>query len=407
MKLTALAVGRATKRGLHGDGGGLVLQVAKGGSRSWIFRYRFLGKIRCMGLGPVSDVGLSEARNLAATCRQQLRAGEDPIAAKAAKTAAARLELARVVTFDTVAAAYVEAHRTGWRGGKSCEQWTNTLAAHVSPVFGSLPVGVIDTSLVIRALEPIWSKTPTTAGRIRGRIEAILEFAKARGNRDGENPARWRGHLENLFAANGPAAAKQHHAAMQYVEVGDLLGKLSKRDESPAAALSFLVLTACRSGEAIGARWDEIDQERKMWTVPAARMKAGREHRVPLSGAAIDVLDRMRALRQGDFIFPGLKPNTPCVASGMTKLLRNGLKIEFATIHGFRSTFRDWAAEQTNTPPEIADAALAHVVQNKTSAAYLRSDLFDKRRFLMDEWARYCFAAPADTAKVIPMRQAE
>jgi integrase len=406
MKLSALAVGRATKRGLHTDGGGLALQISRGGSKSWVFRYRFLGAIRCAGLGSLADVSLSEARSRAAVCRHQLRDGEDPIAAKAAKAAAARLELARVVSFDAAAESYIETHRAGWRGTKSVEKWRNSLKAHASPIFGKLPVGKIDTGLVVKALQPIWLKIPTTAGRVRGRIEAVLDYARARGNCSGENPARWRGHLENLFAANAPTAAKQHHAAMPYVEIGALMDQLRKRDESPAGALEFLILTACRSGEVIGARWDEIDQKSKIWTVPAERMKGGREHRVPLASAAVEVLNRMRAVRQGDHVFPGIKPNAPCVASGMTKLLRNGLKIEVSTIHGFRSTFRDWAAEMTNTPREVAEAALAHVVGNKVEAAYLRSDLLAKRRTLMDAWARYCFALPVDGTKVIQLRQA-
>ena len=305
------------------------------------------------------------------------------------------------MTFDACAAAYIEAHKTSWRNEKHRDQWRNTLNSYASPVFGSLPVQAIDVALVMKVLEPIWKTKSETASRLRGRIEAVLDWATVRSYREGENPARWRGHLDKLLPARSKIQKVEHHPALPHDEIGDFMAMLRGQDGTAARALEFLILTAARTGEIIGARWDEIDLEDKIWVVPGARMKAGREHRVPLSGAALAILEQMREIREGDFVVPGGKKGKPLSNMAMLAVLKRMGRDDLTT-HGFRSTFRDWAAERTNFPREVVEMALAHTIESKVEAAYRRGDLFQKRRQLMEAWVRFC-ASPKSRGEVVPI----
>jgi integrase len=399
-RLTARKVATAAQSGLYADGGGLCLRVGRGGAKSWVLRYMLKGAAREMGLGSIRTVTLSLARKRATEHRLLLVDKIDPIEHRKAALAAKKVEAARTMTFDECAAAYIRAHEVGWRHAKHHQQWTSSLARHVSPVFGSAPVGSVDVGLVMNVLEPLWAKAPETASRIRGRIESILDWAKARGFRNGENPARWRGHLDHLLPARSKVRARKHYAALPYTNIAVFMADLRSRGGVGASALEFLILCAARSSEIAGARWAEIDRAARVWTVPAERMKGGREHRVPLSGAAMAVLDRMQAT-SGDFIFS----NEPGRGLGKGALGKQ-LKGRDCTVHGFRSTFRDWAAERTNFPREVAEAALAHAIDNKVEAAYRRGDLFEKRRRLMDAWAEFCANPLASAGGVVALRTA-
>jgi integrase len=371
-RLSAVKVASIKNPGFYADGDGLYLQVTDSGSRSWVFRFKAGGRNRDMGLGSLNAVGLAEARGMAAECRRQRLQGIDPIEARKSGRAQAQLDAARSITFDDCRDKFIASHRAAWANDKHLKQWESTLKTYVTPVLGALPVQSIDVALVTKVLEPIWTTKPETAGRVRGRIERILDWAKARGFRQGENPARWRGHLDVLLAPQARVRRVRHHAALPYGELPGFLLNIRQRDAVAARALEFAILTAARTGEVLGARWDEIDLEQKIWTVPASRMKAGREHRVPLSIAGLTVLERLKAVRQNDFVFPGERPNKPLSNMSMLMVLRRVGQTDL-TVHGFRSTFRDWAAEQTNFPREVAEAALAHVVADRTEAAYRRA----------------------------------
>jgi integrase len=388
-RLTALAVSRAKEPGYYPDGGGLFLRVGPTGSKAWVYRFMLNGKAREMGLGPLPDTTLSEARGNAMQFRKLRRDGIDPIEWRKAAKAQARLDAAKSITFRECAGAYRKAHKAGWRNGKHADQWANTLAAYAEPVFGSLPVQGIDTGLVMRVLEPIWPEKTETASRLRGRIENILDWATVRGYRKGENPARWRGHLDKLLPKQSKVARVEHHAALPYAEIGAFMTSLRAQEGVAAQALEFAILTAARTTEVLGAAWDEIDLVARTWTIPANRMKGAREHRVPLSNAAVLVVETMQQLRNGDYVFPGMRANQPLSNMAMLVLLRR-MERQDLTVHGFRSSFRDWAAEQTGFPSEVVEMALAHAVGDKVEAAYRRGDLFEKRRRLMDAWAGYC-----------------
>jgi integrase len=325
----------------------------------------------------------------------------DPIDARRAERARQRLEEAKAFTFKQCAEAYINAHRAGWRNDKHAAQWSATLSTYAYPKVGALPVQAIDTALVLKVLEPIWATKPETAGRLRGRLENVLDFAKARGYREGENPARWRGHLDNLLPALSKVRQVEHHAALPYTELSDFLTRLREQEGTSARALEFAILTAARTGEVIGARWSEVNLREKTWTIPAERMKARREHRVPLSSRALSILTEMQAARESDesFVFPGGKPGKPLSNMAFLMLLRRMDRADL-TAHGFRSSFRDWAAERTNFPSEVAEMALAHVVSSKVEAAYRRGDLFEKRRGLIEAWAKFC-EQPKSSGKVI------
>jgi integrase len=388
-KLTPAKVRHASKPGVYGDGAGLWLNVGEAGNKSWLYRYMLDGRAREMGLGPLHTIGLAEARERARAARRLCLDGIDPIERKHAERDARRLAAASAVTFEDCAAKYIAANRAGWRNAKHAAQWDATLAAYAYPIIGGLPVGSIDTGHVTRILEPIWTTKPETASRVRGRIEAVLDYAATHRWRTGENPARWRGHLENVLPKRSKVRKVEHHAALPWREIGAFMARLAKQEGVAAMALRFAILTAARTGEVIGARWSEIDTKHAVWIIPAERMKASREHRVPLSGAALAVLceaGKLRADGADGFVFPGMKGGLSNMA--MLVLLRRMGRGDL-TAHGFRSTFRDWAAE-TGKPADIAEAALAHTSGNKTQAAYQRGDLLDRRRRLMDQWAEFC-----------------
>jgi len=397
-KLTERAIRQKTKRGYYNDGGGLYLRVAVGGSKSWVFRFKADGRPREMGLGPVATLGLKEAREKAREARQLRLDGIDPIDQRQAKRATARGQARRVMTFRQCAEAYIAAHQDSWKNPKHRTQWPNSLAAYAYPVFGDMPVDAVDLDLVVKALEPIWRTKTETASRVRGRIEAVLDWAAVRKFRQGDNPARWRGHLQKLFARKKDTV---HHAALPYGELAGFLETLRKQEETAARALHFAILTAGRSGEVLGARWKEIEDE--VWTIPASRMKAGKEHRVPLSKEALAILAEQRKVREGEFVFAGSKVGRQLGPNAMTAVLRRIGRGDL-TVHGFRSTFRDWAAERSNFPQEVCEMALAHAVSNQVEAAYRRGDLFAKRRQLMAAWGQYS-AMPINAGEKVAVLQ--
>jgi len=401
-KLTVLKVLRARTPGLLNDGKGLALRVARGGTKSWVFRFMLAGRAREMGLGSVADVTLAEARDLARDARRLSKQGVDPIEARRAQRAAQQVARAKAITFEECATAYIAAHRAGWKNKKHAGQWQQTLEDYVYPIFGSLPVLAIDTALVMKAIEPIWTKKPETASRVRGRIEAILDWAAACGHRHGENPGRWKGHLENLLPKRLRVRRVERHAALPYPEIGNFMEAVRRQGGISARALEFTILTAMRTGEVLGATWDDLgDLAEKTWTISAERMKGDREHRVPLSERALEILGEMQLVRQGNLVFPGNKAGRPLSHGAMLRVL-DTMSRDDLTVHGFRSSFRDWAAECTNFPSEVCEAALAHAVKNKAEAAYRRGDLFEKRRRLMAGWATHC-ATPAIGADVVPL----
>jgi integrase len=404
--VAAKALVAAGRPGAHADGGNLYLRIAGPSAAKWTLRYMLAGRAREMGLGAYDPDGrrgltLAEARAAAADAQRLLRDGVDPLAHRRAEAEAAEVRAAEADaksrTFREAAGLYVAAHDAGWRNPKHRAQWRATLDAYAHPLIGELPVGEIDTDHILRCLNPIWTAKPETAARVRGRIEAVLDYAAARGWRAGQNPARWRGHLSNLLPRRSKVAPVEHHAALPWREMGAFMARLRAQGGTAARALEFCVLTATRTGETIGARWSEVDLEAAVWTVPAGRMKAGKEHRVPLSGAAVAVLRAMAPLRpeEGDgFVFPGGKADGPLSSMAMLMLLRRMGRGDL-TVHGFRSAFRDWCEEATSTPHAVSEAALAHAIGDKVEAAYRRGDLFAKRRALMEEWARFCAEAPA------------
>ncbi len=407
-KLTALEVKRMSAPGRYGDGGGLWLQVRDAERKSWLLRFMLNGKAREMGLGPIELVSLAEARQKAIAGRKLLLDGIDPLDQRKAEKAA-RVAQAGAFTFKEVAEKYIKAHKAGWKSEKHAAQWEATLTTYAYPHFGAHLVSAVDTGDVTKALEPIWATKPETASRVRGRIESVLDYAKSRGWRQGENPARWKGHLDNLLPKRSKVARVEHHAALPWREIGAFMAKLGEQAGMAALALRFAILTAGRTGEVIGARWSEIDIEAALWTVPADRMKAAREHRVPLSSAALAMLGELLPLRPQDgdgYVFPGGKAGKPLSNMALLMALRRMERGDL-TAHGFRSTFRDWCAEATAYPAEMAEMALAHAVGSKVEAAYRRGDLFEKRREMMKEWAEFCGGPVAPSgAERVPIRPA-
>lgn len=399
--LTARKVETVREPGMYADGGGLYLQVTATGGKTWIYRFQIAGKRREMGLGSLAVLTLAAAREKALEARRDVQSGIDPIEARKASTARAALEAARLMTFEDAATEYVRTHRAGWRNAKHAAQWTSTLRTYAYPILGKLPIADVDTGLVVKVLSPIWTEKPETAGRVRGRVESILDWARVQGHRTGENPARWRGHLDHILPSRRKVARPGHHASMAYGDVPKFFLRLQAHDGLGARALELAILTAGRTGEVLGARWDEIDFDRATWTVPADRMKAGREHRVPLSAPALALLRKLEAIRTGDFLFPGNRPGKPLSNMSMAMVLRR-MKMD-CTPHGFRASFRTWAAEMTAFPEPVVEMALAHTIEDKVVAAYQRGDLFDRRAKLMDAWAGYC----AGAAKVVPLRKAQ
>jgi integrase len=402
--LVALDLSRDMKPGRYSDGGGLCLAVNRNGSRSWVFRYMLNRRQREMGLGSFHAVSLSEARKRAAECRLLKSAGTDPIEARHAKWRAAeeaKLEAERAgITFRQCAEAYIEAYRHTWTNNKHAEQLTSSLKTYAYPSFGDTSVQTVDTDLVLKVLEPMAATKSSTAARLRGRIENILDWAKAKGHRTGENPARWRGHIAIMLPRLAKSKVVRHHKALPYREIKGFMEELSKQDCTTARALELLILTATRTSETLLARWQEIDLNAGIWTIPAGRMKARKEHRIPLSMAAQDMLSNLARDPDSDFVFPGAKRGKPLCHIALLSLLRRIGYAREITPHGFRSTFRDWAAEQTDHSPDVAEMALAHTISNKVEAAYRRGDLFEKRKALMEDWSRYCTGVQPDD--VIP-----
>ncbi len=388
-KLSAVSVSKLDKIGYHSDGAGLYLQVSATRTKSWIFRFSMAGKPHEMGLGSLRAVDLAQARLRARDCRAMLVDGKNPLAERRAAKVSQAVSNARRTTFDECAAAFIDAHRGTWKSPKHVLQWENSLATYASPLIGALPVAEIDTDLVVKVLSPIWRKKTETAVRLRGRIESILDWATVSKFRQGDNPARWRGHLDNLLASPSKIAPVTNYAALPWLEIGVFMKLLREREGVAARAIEFSILTACRSGEVRGATWDEINLQTKLWTIPAERMKAGKEHRVPLSTGALAILEAIEAL--GSVIFPGRDEETPLSDMSLTAVLRRMGRGDI-TVHGFRSAFRDWCAEAPGNafPREVCEHALAHKLPDRVEAAYRRGDLLDKRVLLMQAWSDYC-----------------
>ncbi|MDE2368510.1 MAG: integrase arm-type DNA-binding domain-containing protein [Burkholderiales bacterium] len=401
-ELGALAVSKLTEPGLHFVGvvPGLALQVTATGARSWTLRVVIAGKRRDMGLGGYPEVTLAAARDKAREARELIRQGVDPIQRQQAAQSALRAAMAEALTFKECATAYMKAHRAGWKNAKHAQQWENTLKQHAFPIIGELLVRDVKLVQVLAVLEPIWTTTNETAVRLRGRIELVLDWAAARGLRDGLNPARWRGHLDKLLPKPSKVNKAEHHAALPIGDVGAFMVRLRAAEGMGARALEFTILTAARSGEARGATWAEIDLEAKLWTVPGERMKAGKEHRVPLSAEALALLKSLPRMAGSELVFPAPRGG---MLSDMTlaAVLR---RMEVPAVpHGFRSTFRDWAAERTAYPRDVAEMALAHAIGDKVEAAYRRGDLFEKRRLMMADWAQF-LGRPEVKGNVIDMQ---
>jgi integrase len=404
--LTPLAIKNA-KPGRHADGGGLHLLVKETGARSWVYRFMLKGKSRDIGLGAAGQGGISlaDARTARDALRLKVKAGIDPLEERqreaAEAIAAAQAANVAGISFKHVAEAHIKANEGSWRNAKHRQQWRNTLATYVYPVIGDLPVAEIGTAHVLQIVEPLWQAKPETASRVRGRIETLLDAAKARGYREGENPARWRGHIAQILPARAKLS-RGHHKAMPYADLPEFMAALRAREAMAALALEFVILTATRTSEVLGATWGEVDLGKAIWTIPAARMKAGREHRVPLPPRAIEILETTKPLGK-NWLFPSDRGGK-LSGMAMSMLLRR-MELD-CTVHGFRSTFRDWSAECTGYAHEVCEMALAHSIGNKAEAAYRRGDLFDKRRRLMADWATYCASEGAAGAKITPIRAA-
>jgi integrase len=408
-RLSAQEVKKLSKvPGRHSDGGGLVLQVdPRSGVASWVFRYMLDGRARTPGLGSVHLVSLKEAREKALAMRKLLLDGIDPLDEKHAARLATHAARAKTLTFEECAAAYIAAHSAGWRNPKHAAQWPSTLGKYVFPILGGLPVQSVDVGLVMKAIEPIWTTKPETASRVRGRIESVLDWATARGYRTGDNPARWRGHLENLLPRRSKVQRVEHHAALPYGELPSFFAVLGQQQGVTARALEFLILTAGRTSEVLGAKWDEANLAERLWIVPGSRMKAGKEHRVPLCGRAVTIIEEMAAIRESAFIFPGASAGRPLSNMALAMLLRRMGRGKL-TVHGFRSTFSDWCAERTNFPAEVREMAVAHAVGNNVEAAYRRGDMFGKRRQLAQAWGSFCTtAAPEKGGELVLFRVAQ
>lgn len=401
-RLSARTVAWQKHPGLHCDGGGLYLQAAPSGIKTWIFRFRSrrTQKLRDMGLGPLHSVGLYEAREKAAAQRAALRSGLDPIEARDGEKRQQALEAAKALTFAECAASYIESHKPGWRNPKHADQWTNTIETFAGPVIGPLPVQDVDTGLVLKILEPIWATIPETASRLRGRIECILWIGPRRGVTG--QPTRWKGHLNQLLSALAKKHRVTHHKGDAFAEVGAFVSRLRGSPTISARCLEFTILTAARTNESIQARPEEFELSNAIWTIPASRMKAKKAHRVPLSTRAVEIVRELLKLEK-EFVFPGTRRGEPISNMAMLSLLdRMDVNV---TVHGFRSSFRDWAAERTAFTHEVCEMALAHTIPNAAEAAYRRGDLFEKRAGVMKVWAEF-LAAPPQAGEVIALKSA-
>jgi len=387
-RLSAMQVTQAKRPGVLSDGGGLYLQVTRTLSKSWLFRYMRGGKARGMGLGPLHTISLAEARDKALDCRKQLLNGVDPLNERHMQRKTARQARTESLPFRECAIKYIEAHRSSWKSEKNITHWKNTLATYANPIMGDMQVSDIDTDEVMRVLEPIWTTTTETASRLRGRIESVLAWAAVRRYRDDMNPARWKGHLDQLLPNPSKVQKTVHHAAMPYGDAPVFMTALLMQQGLDAAALQLAILTASRTNEVLGAKRSEFDLQAGLWTIPPERMKAGREHRVPLSSDGVALVKTLLDASGGAFVFPGQKKGKPLSNMAMLNLLKR-MGHGDLTVHGFRSTFKDWARETTGYSKEVSEAALAHVIGDQTEAAYARGDLFNKRAGLMQDWADY------------------
>jgi integrase len=400
-RLTAIKVTNIKAKGLYPDGGGLYLRATSTGTKSWIFRFTHGGITHDMGLGPFPSISLARARELAAEAGRQRLEGHDPIKAREAQRAAARRAEAGTATFRHCAEQFIASREPGWRNPKHAKLWRSTLYTYAYPILGELSVAAVDTTLIMRVLEPIWSNKPQTASRVRNRMEVVLDWAKVRGFRDGENAARWRGHLDHLLPATSKVRRVRHHPALPYAEIPAFMEALRSRCGIAPRALEFVILTAARTCEVLRAAWCEIDFGARMWVIPGDRMKGGKEHRVPLCDRAVAILKEMEEVRQNELLFPGFKQGRPLGPMSLRRVLhdlRPGI-----TTHGFRSAFKDWVSEMTSLPDHLSEAALAHASADKVRTAYARSDLFEKRRRLMEQWAAFCGRSPA-TAEIVSLR---
>jgi len=388
-ELTPLAVSKIRRTGLHAVGGinGLGLKVMPSGSRAWVLRTMVAGKRREYGLGGYPTVTLASARDRARTMLDQLFAGVDPAVTKQQAKSQLAAQKARAVTFRAVAEQYIAQHEASWKNAKHAAQWTSTLVTYAFPVCGYMVAADVDTATVLRVLEPIWVEKSETASRLRGRIEAILDYATAKGLREGPNPARWKGHLALTLPSKRKVSPVKHHPAVPVKDMPAFFKELQNREGTAARALEFLTLTAARSGEVRGAQWSEIDLAKKVWTVPPGRMKAKREHRVPLSKQAVAILRALPSRETGGLLLPGSKPTIKLSDMALSAVMRR-MQIP-AVPHGLRSSFRDWVGEETSYPREVAEMALAHAVGNAVEAAYRRGDLFEKRRLMMQDWSDF------------------
>jgi integrase len=392
-KLSDLKVRKVKSPGYLGDGGGLYLQVSPSLSKSWVFRYQVNGRAREMGLGSFNTFGLRDARDRATNCRKLLADGIDPIDQRNATMQKKQLSDARVMTFGQCCEKYIEAHRSGWKNAKHAGQWDATLRTYCTLLW-LLDVATIDTVLVMKCLEPIWKAKTETASRVRGRIESVLAWATVRKFRTGDNPAAWRNHLDQLLPKRSKVQKVEHRAALPYADMPEFMTKLRLRQGLSARALELQILTATRPGEAAGAQWDEFDVPAETWIIPADRMKAGKEHRIPLSPTVLALLQSLipitptgKQLHIAGHVFPGVKDRPLTTAAAMNLLKELHPQV---TAHGFRSTFRDWAAETTKHPREVIEAAMAHRLKDKSEAAYQRGDLLTRRAKLMNDWERHC-----------------
>ena len=418
MALTVKRIARALKTaGRYSDGHGLYLQVPQAGQKkpretraSWLFRYERDGREHWMGLGPLHTYSLDEARERARKARQQIKDGIDPLATRSAERARQALDAAKALTFEQAAQQYFDGHERRWKNAKHRTQFLSTLAAYAFPKLGQLSVAAIDTGLVLKCIEPHWQTKAVTMSRVRARIESVLDWATVRGYRSGDNPARWKGHLAEVLAPPRAIAKVAHHPALPFAELPAFLAELRQHEGVSARALEILILTAARTSEVNGARWDEIDLDGATWTIPANRMKSKREHRVPLSHRALEILRDLPREDDNPFVFIGSKQGTSLSATAMFVTLAR-MKRNDITVHGFRSTFRDWAAERTNYPNHVVEMALAHAIGDKVEASYRRGDLLDKRKRLMAEWCKFCVTPPpakatTDKDKVVPLHGA-
>lgn len=402
-KLTTKTANSLKTSGYFADGGGLYLQISKTLSKSWLFIYKRAGKKFEVGLGSLDVKSLAEAREHAREYQKLLAGGIDPLNEKRRLEREQLLADAVSMTFKQCAEAYIATNKHGWKNVKHLQQWENTLSQYCYPFVGSLSIADIDTALVIKCLEPIWITKNETASRLRGRIEQVLSWATVSGYRTGDNPARWRGHLDKLLPKPSKVQNVKHHSALPYAEMAAFMEQLRQQEGIASRCLEFTILTAARTNESIGATWAEIDLDAKVWTIPKDRMKADKEHRVPLSDKCIGLLGVMQAIRLNDFVFPGQRNGLSNMA--MLKLLER-MDRKDLTVHGFRSTFRDWAAESTAYPGEVVEMCLAHTIKNQAEAAYRRGDLMEKRLRIMNDWAKYCDTKTFAGDNVTPLRKA-